>query len=59
MHKILFYNKFITCLFMFRALCAHHQEVKIVLYSGIITRVGGRPMHKLRALSTCASDGHL
>ena len=33
MHKILFYNKFIICLNMFRALCAHHQEVKIVLYS--------------------------
>ena len=24
---------FISCLYMFRALCAHHQEVKIVLYS--------------------------
>jgi hypothetical protein len=33
MHKILFYNKFIVCLYMFRALCAHHQEVRIVLYS--------------------------
>ena len=33
MHKILFCNKFIICLYMFRALCAHHQEVKIVLYS--------------------------
>jgi len=33
MHKILFYNKFIICLYMFRALCAHHQEVKIALYS--------------------------
>ena len=33
MHKILFYNKFIKCLYMFRALCAHHLEVKIVLYS--------------------------
>jgi len=29
----LFYNKFIICLYMFRALCAHYQEVKIVLYS--------------------------
>ena len=94
MHKIFFYNKFIICLYMFRALCAHHQEVKIVLYSiwyrhtcrwpslmhkiffiisllyactcfehyvliirrsklyytasGIITPVGGRPVHKLR-----------
>ena len=33
MHKILFYNKFIIRLYMLRALCAHHQEVKIVLYS--------------------------
>jgi len=33
MHKILFYNKFISCLYMFRAPCIHHQEVKIVLYS--------------------------
>jgi hypothetical protein len=32
-HKFLFYNKFIIRLYMFRALCAHHQEVKIVLYS--------------------------
>jgi len=28
-----FYNKFIIRLYMFRALCAHHQVVKIVLYS--------------------------
>jgi len=33
MHTLLFYNKFIKRLFMFQALCAHHQEVKIVLYS--------------------------
>jgi len=33
MHKILFYNKFIIRLYMFRALCADYQEVKIVLYS--------------------------
>jgi len=32
MQKLLFYNKFIILLYMFRALCAH-QEVKIVLYS--------------------------
>ena len=31
--QILFYNKFIICLYMFRALCAHHQGVKSVLYS--------------------------
>ena len=29
----LFYNKFISCLCMFRAPCAHRQGVKIVLYS--------------------------
>jgi len=33
MHKILFYNKFISCLYIFRAPCAHRQEVKIVLNS--------------------------
>ena len=33
MHKFLFYNKFIIFLYMFRALCSHHQDVKIVLYS--------------------------
>jgi len=33
MHKFLFYIKFIICFYMFRTLCAHHQEVKIVLYS--------------------------
>jgi len=33
MHKFLFNNKFIVCLYMFRALCAPHQEVKNVLYS--------------------------
>jgi len=33
MHKNLFYNKFIKCLYMLRVLCAYHQEVKIVLYS--------------------------
>ena len=30
---VLFYNKFILCLYKFRTLCAHHQEVKIVLHS--------------------------
>ena len=33
MDKILFYNKFIICPYIFRALCAHRQEGKIVLYS--------------------------
>ena len=29
----LFYNKFISCLYMFRAPCVQRQEIKIVLYS--------------------------
>ena len=29
----LFYSKLISCLYMFRAPCAHRHEVKIVLYS--------------------------
>ena len=34
---------------MFQALCAHHQGVKIVYTaSGIVTPVGGRPVHRLR-----------
>jgi len=33
MYKFLFYNNFIVCLYKFRSLCAHHQEVKIVVYS--------------------------
>jgi len=39
-----------TC---FEHCCAHHQQVKTA--SGIITTVGGRPVHR----STCAPDGHL
>ena len=33
MQKFLFYNKLTVWLYMFRALCAHHQKVEIVLYS--------------------------
>ena len=29
----LFNNKFISCLYMFRAPCAYRQEVKVLLYS--------------------------
>jgi len=52
---------------MFRALCAHLQEVKLYYtVSVIVTPVGDRPVHRLRddsrlqsLLSTCAPDGHL
>ena len=33
MQKSLIYNMFIIILYMFRALCAHYEKVKIVLYS--------------------------
>ena len=33
MRKIFLYDKFIIRLYMIRTLCAHHQDVKIVLYS--------------------------
>ena len=49
MHKIVFYNKFIIRVYMFRALCAHHQEVKIVLYSIWYHHTCRcRPVHRLR-----------
>ena len=48
MHKFSFYNKFILFLYMFRALRAHHQEVKLYYAaSGIVKPVGGRPVHTL------------
>jgi len=31
--NFLFYSKFISCLYMFQAPCAHHQKVKILFYS--------------------------
>jgi len=51
MHKILFYNKLIKFLYMFRALSAHHQEVKTVLY-----RIR---YHHTCWWQGCAPDGHL
>ena len=59
MHKILFY-KFMKCLYMFRALCAHHQEAKLYYTaSGIVTPVGGRPVHRLGALNLCTASSWL
>ena len=65
MHKFLFYSKFIICLYMFRALCAHHQNVKIVLYSIWCHHTcrwpSGAQVERrlLLPLSNCAQDGHL
>ena len=62
MHKFPFHNKFIICLYMFRALCAHHQEVNIVLYSIWYRHTCWRPSGarvETGPLSTCAREGHL
>ena len=58
--QILVYTKFNIFLYMFRALCAHHQEVKIVYAaSGIVTPVGGRSVHRLREDSQICIIQHL
>jgi len=59
MHKIFFHNKFIIRLYIFRALCAHHQEVKIVLSSIWYQHTCRWPScaqveRRLSPLSTCA-----
>ena len=59
MHKIFFYNKFIIRLYMFRALCAHHQEVKIVLYSIWYHHTSRWPSGAQVESRLCAPDGHL
>jgi len=54
MHKFWFYNKFIIFLYMFRALCAHHQEVKLYyIASGIITlkQVSGLKLLKYNSIN--------
>jgi len=46
MHKILFYNKFISCLYMFRAHVLIIRRSKLYYTaSGIITPIGGRLVH--------------
>ena len=77
----LVYNKFIICLYMFRAQTCFEHLVLIIrrskLYytlSGIITPVGGRPVHRSKGqkgilkkfsidavwlYKSCAPDGHL
>jgi len=54
MHKNVFYNKFIKLLYMFRALCAHHQEVKIVYTAfGAVTlkQVSGLKLLKYNSIN--------
>jgi len=49
MQKILFYNKFISCLYMFRAHMLIIWRSKLHYTApGIITPIGGRLVHRLR-----------
>ena len=46
---MLFYNKFISCLYMFRAHVLITRRSKLhYTASGIITPIGGRLVHRLR-----------
>ena len=48
MHNF-FYNKLISCLYMFRAHVLIIRKSKLCYAaSGIITPIGGRPVHRLR-----------
>jgi len=62
MYIILFFNMFNILLYMLRALYAHHQEVKIVLYSIWYHHTCRWPCGaqvERRLISTCTPDGHL
>ena len=37
MHKILFYNKFISCFYMFQVPCAHRQDVKNCIIQPLVS----------------------
>ena len=49
MRKFLFYNKFVSCLYMFRAqvLIIRGSKLHYTAY-GIITHIGGRLVQRLR-----------
>ena len=50
--QILVYNKFIKCLYMFRALCVHHQEFKLCYTASVSSHtVSGCPAHMLVILT--------
>ena len=48
--QILFFNTFITFLYMFRALCAHLQEDRIILVQHLVSSMssGDCSVHRLR-----------
>ena len=49
MHKIFFYNKFIVCLYMFRALLCSSSGGQNCIIQRLISShsVGGRPVHRI------------
>ena len=53
MHKILFYNKFIICLYMFRALLCSSSGGQNFIIQYLVSShpVGGRPVHLCAGLS--------
>ena len=52
MHIILFYNKFISGLYVFRAHVLIVRRSKLYYTaSGIITAIGGRPVHRTATYS--------
>ena len=52
----LFYNKFISCLYMFRAHVLIIRRSKLYYTaSGIIKPIGGRPVHRLRGVHRTAT----
>ena len=55
MHKFLFYNKFIMCLYMFRALLCSSSGSQNCIIQHLVSShsVGGRPVHRSRDDSTC------
>ena len=60
---LLFYNTFITVLYMFRATSCSSSGGQILLIQHLVSSlsVSGLPVHRQResSLSTCAPDGHL
>ena len=50
MHKILFYNKFISCLYMFRAPCAHVMRSK--LYYTLYIIISSSVFYSLQLINT-------
>jgi len=53
--QILFYNTFISCLYMFRAHVLIVRRSKLYYTaSGIITPIGGRPLHGTTTYRWCS-----